>query len=233
MISMISEKDKEAILNGAYGITRGGRKVKYVGKRNTSDCDVDFPLFFAVFNQKDEICITLLLSRDFTNFNGRGSDNDVVGLWEDKPEPFDLERALAGEPVKLRNGKKAYMKYIMPPEYKGSYPLRGYIIDPSSATEIESNSWTLDGIGCVPTGVHSLDIISMWKDPESVANNVTVTLPRALSEPQDEMWYVNEGGVHRSFNDEDMAINLFNQRVYFASEEDAKAWFVAMQNSRK
>lgn len=230
---MISMQDKEAILNGAYGITREGKKVKYIGKRDTSDGDLDFPLFFVVFNQKDEISRTLLLSRDFTNFKWPGGDNDVVGLWEDKPEPFDLERALAGEPVKLRNGKKAYMKYIMPPEYKGSYPIRGYIIDPSSANEIESNSWTLDGMGCVPTGVHSLDISSMWKDPEPESNTVAVTLPRALKEPKDGMWYVNECGVHSSLNDEDMAINLFNNRVYFGSKEDAKAWFDAMQDSRK
>ena len=230
---MISEKDKKAILNGAFGITREGKKVKDVGKRDTSDLDVDFPLFFVVFNQKDEICRTLLLSRDFTNPKGLGSDNDVVGLWEDKPEPFDLERALAGEPVKLRNGKKAYVKYIMPPEYKGSYPISGYIIDPSSANEIESNSWTLDGMGCVPTGVYSLDIISMWKDPESVSNNVTVTLPRALKEPQDEMWVVYPYGCFISDYHKDIPADVFKKRPFFASIADAKAWFEAMRDSRK
>ena len=61
------------------------------------------------------------------------STTDIVGLWEDKLEAFNLERALNGEPVKLRCGLKAYIKYVMPPEYKGSYPIRGYIIDPSSA----------------------------------------------------------------------------------------------------
>lgn len=125
------------------------------------------------------------------------------------------------------------MKYIMPPEYKGSYPIRGYIIDPSSANEIESNSWTLDGMGCVLTGVHSLDIISMWKDPESVSNNVTVTLPRALSEPQDEMWFVDTEGYMKTGYGKCISTEAFNRRVFFGSEEDAKAWFGAMQNSRK
>ena len=166
-------------------------------------------------------------------YSGESHSIDVVGLWEDKPEPFDLERALAGEPVKLRNGKKAYMKYIMPPEYKGSYPIRGYIIDPSSANEIESNSWTLDGMGCVPTGVYSLDIISMWKDPESVSNNVTVTLPRALKEPQDEMWVVYPYGCFISDYHKDIPADVFKKRPFFASIADAKAWFEAMRDSRK
>lgn len=29
---------------------------------------------------------------------------DVIGLWENRLEPFDLQRALAGESVMLRNG---------------------------------------------------------------------------------------------------------------------------------
>lgn len=33
---MISEQDKQAILNGAYGITRDGYKCKYIG--TTDDC---------------------------------------------------------------------------------------------------------------------------------------------------------------------------------------------------
>jgi len=34
---MISEKDKQAILNGAYGVSRSGLKCKFVGLVDTSD----------------------------------------------------------------------------------------------------------------------------------------------------------------------------------------------------
>ena len=226
---MISEKDKKAILNGAFGVTSDGNKCKYIGLST----DDESPFVFVKYNSSDRIIDVKNLGEDLVYYSGELHSIDVVGLWEDKPEPFDLERALAGEPVKLRNGKKAYMKYIMPPEYKGSYPIRGYIIDPSSANEIESNSWTLDGMGCVPTGVHSLDIISMWKDPEAVSNNVTVTLPRALKEPQDEMWFVDTEGYMKSGYGKCVSTEAFNRRVFFGSEEDAQAWFDAMQNSRK
>lgn len=230
---MISMQDKEAILNGALGVTREGKKVKYVGKRDTTDGDSDYPLFFVVFNQKDEICRTLLLTKDFTNFKGPGGDNDVIGLWEDKLEQFNVDRALAGEPVKLRDGKKAYMKYIMPPEYKGPYPLRGYIIDPNGASEIESSSWTLEGISSVLISNHKCDIISMWEEPEPVSKNVTVTLPRALRKPKDKMWFVDSDGPTRSSYGKNIQLGDFEKIPYFGSEEDAKAWFDAMQNSRK
>lgn len=226
---MISEQDKIDFMNGAFGINRAGQKVKYVG---TVASDKKLHLV-ALLNKDNDVCDLHYVNDSFAVASTREYRLDVVGLWENRSEPFDLERALAGEPVKLRNGKKAYMKYIMPPEYKGSYPIRGYIIDPSSANEVEPNSWTLDGMGCVPTDVHSLDIISMWKDPESVSNNVTVTLPRALKEPQDEMWFVDIEGYMKSGYGKCVSTEAFNRRVFFGSEEDAKAWFEAMQDSRK
>ena len=101
-------------------------------------------------------------------YNDRTSQHDVVGLWSDDPklvapEPFDVERALAGEPVKLKCGLKAYVKYIMPPEYKGQYPLAGYIINPDGACDVEPYSWTLDGTSSLHVSPHQYDVIGMWK----------------------------------------------------------------------
>lgn len=36
-------------------------------------------------------------------------------------KPFNLEKALAGEPVKLRGGQKAYIKYVLGDEYNTKY----------------------------------------------------------------------------------------------------------------
>lgn len=161
---MISEKDKKAILNGAYGITREGKKVKYVGKREPVDEHSDYPHFFVVINQKGEITRTLCLSEDFTHYLGNESDHSVVGLWENRLESFDLKRALAGEPVKLRCGLKAYIKYDLPSEYKGKHPLNGYYIDPKNPKELVTESWARDGKAFIFEDKHDLDIIGMWKD---------------------------------------------------------------------
>ena len=226
---MISEQDKQKILNGAYGVSRNGLKCRFIG--NTTN--KFFIHMFVYFNNDDLIVDKATVTKDFVNDTYFESPTDIVGIWKDKQEPFDIDRALAGEPVKLRDGKKAYMKYIMPPEYKGSYPLRGYIIDPSSASEIESSLWTLDGISSVLIGPHHSDIISMWKELEPDSNTVTVKLPRALAEPQDEMWFVNSDGYTRSSYGKNIPEGDFKRVPYFGAEAHAKAWFAAMQNSRK
>lgn len=226
---MISEEDKKEILNGAYGISRDGVKCKYVG---LSDYE-NYPYVFIYFNDSNEIVRTLQLSEEFHNIIDTVSVTDIVGLWKDLPEPFNLEKALQGEPVMLRNGLKAYIKYTAPSEYTGEYPLKGYIIDPDSSEGITSESWTLAGKEFTFGVEYDGDIIGMWKEPESVSNNVTVTLPRALSEPQDEMWFVGTNGIARSDYNKNVPLDLFNNRPYFGSEEAAKIWFKAMQDSRR
>ncbi|MDO9858950.1 hypothetical protein Q7453_11475, partial [Glaesserella parasuis] len=111
---MISEQDKQAILNGAYGISRKGLKCKFVGFTNGTHSYVHM---FVYFNTEGFIVNIEYLNENFNNSTAFESLEDVIGLWQDKPEPFDLKRALNGEPVMLRNGLKAYVKYVMPPEY--------------------------------------------------------------------------------------------------------------------
>lgn len=41
-------------------------------------------------------------------------------------KPFDLELALAGEPVRLLVGYKAYVRYKLDDKPKSNYPLQGY-----------------------------------------------------------------------------------------------------------
>lgn len=102
-VNMISEQDKQAILNGAYGVTREGNKVKYLFKSDINQAQNRY-LFteYVVKDGKVDFNNSLWLSDDFTFYvNTRKEHNlDVIGLWQDKPEPFDLERALAGELVK-------------------------------------------------------------------------------------------------------------------------------------
>lgn len=69
--------------------------------------------------------------------------------------PFDLEKALNGEPVVLRSGEKAYVRHFET-ELKTNYPLIGY-----AGLVV---GWT--GEGCFLRGRDSiLDIVGMWSEP--------------------------------------------------------------------
>lgn len=237
---MISEHDKQAILDGAYGITREGKKVKYVGKRDTTDGDSAYPLFFVVFNQKDEISRTLLLSKDFTNFKGLRGDNDVIGLWENSTEPFNLDKALAGEPVLLRNGLKGFVHKAL--ETPDSRNVQYFGV---------AENCNADGVWYLPTfwnkrlissiQLHheqtNYDIMGMWKEPEPEPKTVTLTLPRPVKCINHAFWYINSTRDVRSvFNrvgDKVIGAEELEAGVCFAAKEDAQAWLDALQNSRK
>lgn len=229
---MISEQDKQQILDGAYGINKFGRKVKYIGKSSNSSR----PCFFIIYDQNDEIDTGVDLFDDFTRFTHSTSELDVIGLWQDKPEPFDLKRALAGEPVKLRGGLKAYIKYVMPTEYKGKYPLNGYIFNPKKANDIENYTWTLEGMASLFEPQHHYDIIGMWKEPEPVSNTVTLTLPCPLKEPREGMWFVQGNKVIESgYSKTNKAYSneMLKDGHYFSSKKEAQAWLDAMKNNRR
>jgi len=226
---MISEQDKQKILNGAYGVSRNGLKCRFIG--NTTN--KFFIHMFVYFNNDDLIVDKATVNKDFVNDTYFESPTDIVGLWKDKPEPFNLERALAGEPVKLRDGSKAYVKYVMPEEYKGDYPLNGYCFAKYLSGKPTVEQWTLEGREYALEGDYEADIIEMWKEPEPVSDTITVTLPCSLKEPQDKMWIITADGYTRSSYGKNIQEGNFKRIPYFGTEAHAKAWFDAMQNSRK
>ena len=81
-----------------------------------------------------------------------------VILMENKP--FDLGCALAGEPVKLRNGLKAYIYAKAPDILKREHPLAGYIVD----DRIIDDNWCVNGMYYGDNGMHPLDIVGMWNE---------------------------------------------------------------------
>ena len=223
---MISEQDKFAILNGKYGVTRDGNKCKYVGLST----DDEYPYVFVKYNSSDIIIDVKNLSNDLVCYSGELHPIDVVGLWKDKPEPFNLKKALFGRPVMTRDRSKAYVQAIISqPKGLEHYNLIGFGYNGEHKEFLhwdETGKVTADDITCD-------DIIGMWKEPEPELNTVTVTLPRALKEPKDEMWFVDTEGYRKSGYGKCVLTDAFNRRVLFGSEEDAKAWFDAMQDSRK
>ena len=64
---------------------------------------------------------------------------------------FDLKAALNGEPVMLRNGKKAIIYYCTPDEFKfgenipDTFPLKGMVFDLNGYLDDSLTEWRCDG----------------------------------------------------------------------------------------
>ena len=87
---------------------------------------------------------------------------------------FDLKAALNGEPVMLRGGDKAYIKYNLLDEIKspnvkvGMYPLVGYRLE---CNYINNTSWDVLGITKY-RNTREYDIIGMWEEPKPTSEQV-------------------------------------------------------------
>lgn len=83
-------------------------------------------------------------------------------------KPFDLEKALAGEPVELRNGSKAILYYRVPDHYthddgvKITFPLIGIIFYGDGTVEDPCGAWRDDGR--FTSGTSGKDIAGMWEE---------------------------------------------------------------------
>lgn len=85
-------------------------------------------------------------------------------------KPFDLEKALAGEPVELRNGGKAILYYRVPDHYtysdgvKITFPLVGIIFYEDGTVEDPNACWKDNGRFTSSTS--GKDIVGMWEEPK-------------------------------------------------------------------
>ena len=112
-------------------------------------------------------------------------------------KPFDLNDALSGKPVKLRNGSKAYVAGIVPNAIKTDYVLRGVTVrnDRSGDLVIASTgSWTIEGLASLITDEHQFDIIGMWEEREPVKyrhiNGKKFPEPRNIPPKIDEDYFM-------------------------------------------
>lgn len=144
---MISENDKQAIFGGAYGVTSDGHKATYVGTIASSY----YKHLFVV--EKDDGDIITCVYSDELKFCHVRSGLDIVGLWEDRPKPFNLEEALAGKPFRNHFGEKTYLladvRENAPNELK---PFIGYTV--------RSNG-TIASFNC---DLSSFVRFTMWRD---------------------------------------------------------------------
>lgn len=85
-------------------------------------------------------------------------------------KPFDLEKALAGEPVQLRDGRKAKLIFKIPDElvFSGGliqeYPLLGFIYKRNGVLHHTKEYWSLDGGYMIDSDENELDIVGLWEE---------------------------------------------------------------------
>ncbi|POY44055.1 hypothetical protein C3007_06980 [Avibacterium gallinarum] len=158
-------------------------------------------------------------------------------------EPFDLEKALAGEAVQLRNGKKAYVKYQLPKEFNSGYPLHGFYTTQGfgndSDIKAEFSSWTLEGKYYNGLNEYENDIIGMWEEPKPkrFINGIevpeSVTLDTFINAK--EYWFVdleNTDFINKApfYNFNSESLNLLNRGLVFMRKEEAEAMAKALFN---
>lgn len=85
-------------------------------------------------------------------------------------KPFNLEKALAGEPVQLRNGRKAKLIFKIPDELvfsgglRPEYPLLGFIYKHNGELHHIKEYWSLDGGYMLGSDEDEYDIVGLWEE---------------------------------------------------------------------
>ena len=145
---------------------------------------------------------------------------------------FNLDAALNGEPVMLRNGCKAIVYYIIPEEYtfpdgmNSTYPLRGLIFDKDGFIENSFYFWLEDG-RCHRECYKSNDIIGMWEEPKISIED----LPKPFKPEENELYfYINNGCVCRNLFWSGFDENLAKNAQCFKTREDAQKWLDFMKS---
>ena len=150
---------------------------------------------------------------------------------------FDLDKALNGEPVVLRNGCKAIVYYKVPDEYKFPdnkptlCPLKGLVFDINGKLASSAMYWYESGKFNNEKD-HSLDIVGMWEEP---INHEELPKP-FIPQEGDSYYHISNGYVileHVYLESNDLDRNLAKHGQCFRTEEDAQVWLDFMKSKLK
>ena len=142
---------------------------------------------------------------------------------------FNLEKALAGEPVVLRNGKKAFIfKNVLDTSilnFKLDYPLIGMVHNDATV-----RCWTIDGRISMRNDCADGDIIGMWEEPKISIED----LPKPFKPKDSEPYFYINGGVIE-YESEFWDTNSFDIAAAkkgncFRTEQDAQKWLDFMKS---
>ena len=144
---------------------------------------------------------------------------------------FDLKAALNGEPVMLKNGQKAVIKFNLLDDVENlapsdsDYPLFGYRLNEG---HVYTLSWDLSGKS-IHWVVSEYNIVGMWEEPKISVED----LPKPFyPEESDDYFYILDGKV--TYNSNYYKNNLISrQRAInaqcFRTNQDAQKWLDFMK----
>lgn len=147
---------------------------------------------------------------------------------------FNLEAALNGEPVMLRNGKKAIIYYCTPAEFKfdenipDSFPLKGMVFDLNGYLDDPSVSWRCNG--SFRCSEDDWDIIGMWEEPKISIEDLPKPFKPKDGEP---FYYIYWGEIYCDYGylERSLTYRSFSQNGQcFRTKEDAQKWINFMKS---
>ena len=147
---------------------------------------------------------------------------------------FNLDAALNGEPVKLRNGDKAFLCYKLSRNFKywdGSpinFNVCGYILNFNGDIAMLNTAWKEDGKWTMDETKSDRDIIAMWEEPKISIED----LPKPFKPEFGERFYYVYGGrienLILNINNHDE--ELIESGSCFRTREDAQKWLDFMKS---
>lgn len=148
---------------------------------------------------------------------------------------FNLEAALAGKPVKLRNGQKAIIYYRTADEFKldentpDTFPLKGMVFDNKGYLDDSSVTWRCNGR--FRYSEDEWDIIGMLEEPKISIED----LPKPFKPKDGDVFYcIYEHGIgcvkfYKDDDDVDVYVGLAENAQCFRTREDAQKWLDFMK----
>ena len=142
---------------------------------------------------------------------------------------FNLDAALNGEPVMLRNGDKAFIfknvKNMHVLDFEVDYPLIGMIHNHAVV-----QTWSIDGRTSLANDCADRDIVGMFEEPKISAEN----LPKPFKPKDGESYFYITGGIVE-YEDDYWDSNKFDKSSAerggcYRTREDAQKWLDFMKS---
>ena len=147
---------------------------------------------------------------------------------------FNLDAALNGEPVKLRNGNKAFICYKLSRDFKywdGSpvnFNICGYILNFNGDIAMLNTAWKEDGKWTMDETKSDRDIIAMWEEPKISVKD----LPKPfIPKENDEYWVVSPDSIEPlKYRARYLGHTSIQNGNCFKTQEDAQKWLDFMKS---
>ena len=144
---------------------------------------------------------------------------------------FNLDAALNGEPVMLRNGEKAFVKYNLLDELENieardaACPLIGYRL---YGNYVSTTSWELSGKS-IHWETMKYDIVGMFEETKKQIN--IEDLPKPFRPEENEHYfYISSGCIYRGVFYSGFVGHLAKNAQCFKTREDAQKWIDFMKS---